>query len=143
MGSSHVQTMLRGVGELHLEIVVDRLRRSHKVEVETGQAYVAYREGISEACSKLVEHDRVVGGRRMYAGMRLTLRPADDVQKVPDILLSEPADQVRRVPRERSGALTEGPCPLCCGRRCRTMRRRACWAVCGMPARGGRGAATR
>lgn len=35
--------MLRGVGELHLDIVCDKLRRAYGVEVETGQAYVAYR----------------------------------------------------------------------------------------------------
>lgn len=41
------QTLLRGVGELHLDIVCDKLRRAHNVEVETGRAYVAYRESIT------------------------------------------------------------------------------------------------
>lgn len=41
-----LQTLLRGLGELHLEIVVDKLRRQFNVPVETGQAYVAYREGV-------------------------------------------------------------------------------------------------
>lgn len=41
------QVLLRGLGELHLEIVCDKLKRTYGVEVETGQAHVAYREGIA------------------------------------------------------------------------------------------------
>jgi elongation factor G len=41
------QTIIAGMGELHLEILVDRLKREHKVEVNTGQPQVAYREAIT------------------------------------------------------------------------------------------------
>lgn len=71
------QLMLRGVGELHLEIICDKLRRAYNVEVETGQAYVAYREGIetTEAVAVDTVYDRQVGGRRLFAAMRLRLDP--------------------------------------------------------------------
>jgi elongation factor G len=41
------QTIIAGMGELHLEIIVDRLKREHKVEVNTGKPQVAYRETIT------------------------------------------------------------------------------------------------
>jgi len=83
------QLMLRGVGELHLEIVCDKLRRQYGVEVETGQAYVAYREGImgeeggkgggeeGEGGLEMVTtvYDRQVGGRRLFAALQLRLEP--------------------------------------------------------------------
>ena len=42
------QTIIAGMGELHLEIIVDRLKREHKVEVTTGKPQVAYREAITK-----------------------------------------------------------------------------------------------
>eukprot|EP00952_Eustigmatos_sp_NYUAD-ZCMA_P004134 18176-Eustigmatos_ZCMA.PRE.1 len=67
--------MLRGVGELHLEIVCDKLKRMYGVQVETGKTYVAYREGIAGPVSVHVEYDRAATGRRMFAAVRLRLEP--------------------------------------------------------------------
>lgn len=81
------QLMLRGVGELHLEIICDKLRRQYGVEVETGQAYVAYREGILGGEERVgsgggeglemvtTMYDRQVGGRRLFAELQLQLEP--------------------------------------------------------------------
>lgn len=87
------QLLLRGVGELHLDIVCDRLRRVHNVEVETGRAYVAYREGVSDAPEPTVcetVYDRHVGGRRLFAGLRLRLEPRGGQHAtVPEVSLED------------------------------------------------------
>jgi len=45
------QTIIAGMGELHLEIIIDRLKREHKVEVNTGKPQVAYRETITQTAN--------------------------------------------------------------------------------------------
>jgi elongation factor G len=72
------QTILRGMGELHLEIIVDRMRREFKVEVNQGAPMVAYKE----AFSKTVEHREVLkkqtGGRGKFADIQFELGPVDE-----------------------------------------------------------------
>jgi elongation factor G len=71
------QTILRGMGELHLEIIVDRMRREFKVEVNQGAPQVAYKE----AFQATVEHREVLkkqtGGRGKFADIVFNLGPAD------------------------------------------------------------------
>ncbi|HEU4472643.1 MAG TPA: elongation factor G [Flavisolibacter sp.] len=71
------QTILRGMGELHLEIIVDRMRREFKVEVNQGAPMVAYKE----AFTKTVEHREVLkkqtGGRGKFADIMFELGPVD------------------------------------------------------------------
>ncbi len=69
------QTLLAGMGELHLEILTDRLLREHKVAVNVGRPQVSYRETIESPVS--VEHlyDREVGGDKHYCRVRLLLEP--------------------------------------------------------------------
>jgi elongation factor G len=66
-------TMLKGIGELHLEIVCDKLKRQFNIEVMTGQAYVAYRETILLQDEEKIEHkqvyDRNIGTKRLFAGL--------------------------------------------------------------------------
>jgi elongation factor G len=71
------QTLLRGVGELHLEIVVDRLRTEHKVEARTGRPRVAFREALRG--SARVDHRlaRQNGGVGLFAHVVLEVSPAD------------------------------------------------------------------
>lgn len=94
------QLLLRGVGELHLDIVCDRLRRVHNVAVETGRAYVAYREGVTHAEPTVSEtvYDRQVCGRRLFAGLRLRLEPRGGGQHAaaasPEVSLEEAAEAV-------------------------------------------------
>ena len=72
------QTIIRGMGELHLEIIIDRMRREFKVEVNQGAPQVAYKEAIT----KKVEHREVYkkqsGGRGKFADIVFELGPRDD-----------------------------------------------------------------
>ncbi|MEN0058031.1 MAG: elongation factor G [Bdellovibrio sp.] len=69
------QILLSGMGELHLEILVDRLLREHKVQANVGNPQVSYRESISS--STTVEHvyEREVAGEAQYAKVSLTIEP--------------------------------------------------------------------
>ncbi|ACI64190.1 elongation factor G, partial [Thalassiosira pseudonana CCMP1335] len=74
-------TLISGLGELHVEIVLDRLRREFGLEVRTGKPAVAYRESIlldegeGVETDGLVEYDRTVGGVRLQGAVRLRLSP--------------------------------------------------------------------
>jgi elongation factor G len=72
------QTILRGMGELHLEIIIDRMRREFKVEVNQGAPQVAYKE----AFKKTVEHRETLkkqtGGRGKFADIVFEIGPADE-----------------------------------------------------------------
>lgn len=72
------QTILSGMGELHLEIIIDRLKREFKVEVNQGAPQVAYKE----AFTKTVEHREVLkkqtGGRGKFADIMFEIGPADE-----------------------------------------------------------------
>lgn len=72
------QTLIKGMGELHLEIIVDRLKREFKVEANVGAPQVAYRETIqaSGTFDELV--DRELGGVRQFAGVKMTVAPSDE-----------------------------------------------------------------
>ena len=71
------QTILRGMGELHLEIIIDRMRREFKVEVNQGAPQVAYKESFGTT----VEHREVLkkqsGGRGKFADIQFSIGPAD------------------------------------------------------------------
>lgn len=70
------QTILKGMGELHLEIIIDRLKREHKVEVKQGQPKVSYRETIDENASyeEVYTHKKQSGGSGQYASMKAIMR---------------------------------------------------------------------
>jgi elongation factor G len=63
------------MGELHLEILVDRLKREHKVEVNTGQPQVAYREAISSKAVGVGIFKRQSGGRGQYGHVEMRIEP--------------------------------------------------------------------
>jgi elongation factor G len=71
------QTILSGMGELHLEIIVDRMRREFKVEVNQGNPQVAYKEAFTQT----IEHREVLkkqsGGRGKFADIQFSIGPAD------------------------------------------------------------------
>ena len=72
------QTMLKGIGELHLEIVIDKLKRQYGIEVSIGKAYIAYRESIgssSDKISKYFVYDRVSSNKRMFAAIEIQVTP--------------------------------------------------------------------
>ncbi|MDR1691391.1 MAG: elongation factor G, partial [Rickettsiales bacterium] len=69
------QTTLKGMGELHLEILVDRLKREFKVEANTGAPQVAYRETISKSKEIDYTHKKQSGGAGQYAKVKLLFEP--------------------------------------------------------------------
>ena len=69
------QTIIAGMGELHLEIIVDRLKREHKVEVNTGQPQVAYRESITSTAQGVGVFKRQSGGRGQYGHVEMRIEP--------------------------------------------------------------------
>ena len=69
------QTIISGMGELHLEIIVDRLLREFKVDANVGKPQVAYRETIRRAVEKEVKYVRQTGGRGQYGHVVLRLEP--------------------------------------------------------------------
>ncbi|WP_104639521.1 elongation factor G [Helicobacter bizzozeronii] len=71
------QTLIGGMGELHLEIIVDRLKREFKVEAEVGQPQVAFRETIRSAVQKEHKYAKQSGGRGQYGHVFIKLEPRD------------------------------------------------------------------
>ncbi|NIZ92401.1 elongation factor G [Kineococcus rubinsiae] len=72
------QTIIKGMGELHLDILVDRMRREYKVEANVGKPQVAYRETIRRAVEKMdYTHKKQTGGSGQYAKVQVTIEPMD------------------------------------------------------------------
>jgi len=69
------QTIISGMGELHLEIMVDRLRREFNVDANVGKPQVVYRETITESAKAEGVIDREIAGEAKFAGVTLTLSP--------------------------------------------------------------------
>jgi elongation factor G len=71
------ETILKGMGELHLDIKVDILRRTHGVEVTVGKPQVAYRESITRAVTDGYTHKKQTGGSGQYAKIEYTIEPGE------------------------------------------------------------------
>jgi elongation factor G len=71
------QTIISGMGELHLDIIVDRMRREFKVEANVGKPQVAYRETIRKAVQAEGKFVRQSGGRGQYGHVRIKLEPTE------------------------------------------------------------------
>jgi elongation factor G len=69
------QTIIAGMGELHLEVLVDRLMREHRVDANVGRPQVAYRETITQSSRARDPFKRQTGGRGMYGDVELTAEP--------------------------------------------------------------------
>ncbi|MGE4063330.1 MAG: elongation factor G [Rhodospirillaceae bacterium] len=69
------QTILKGMGELHLEIIVDRMKREFKVEANVGAPQVAYRETISRVYEEDYTHKKQSGGSGQYARVKIRFEP--------------------------------------------------------------------
>ncbi|MEZ4857073.1 MAG: elongation factor G [Gelidibacter sp.] len=72
------QTIISGMGELHLDIIVDRLRREFKVEVNQGQPQVEYKEAITQKAQHREVYKKQSGGRGKFADIVFTLEPAEE-----------------------------------------------------------------
>jgi len=71
------QTVIKGMGELHLEIVVDRLKREHKVEVTQGKLQVAFKETVQQAVEAEGKFIRQSGGKGQYGHVWLKMEPLE------------------------------------------------------------------
>ncbi len=71
------QTIISGMGELHLEILVDRMMREFKVEAEIGQPQVAYRESIKKSVEQEYKYAKQSGGRGQFGHVYLKLEPME------------------------------------------------------------------
>jgi elongation factor G len=71
------ETIIKGMGELHLDIKVDILKRTHKVEVVVGAPQVAYREAITRKITKDYTHKKQTGGTGQFARVILEIEPAE------------------------------------------------------------------
>ena len=72
------QTIISGMGELHLDIIVDRLRREFKVEVNQGQPQVEYKEALTANAKHREVYKKQTGGRGKFADIVFTIEPAED-----------------------------------------------------------------
>ncbi|MDR7871659.1 MAG: elongation factor G [Tissierellaceae bacterium] len=71
------QTIIAGMGELHLEIIVDRLLREFKVEANVGNPQVAYKESVTKLAEAESKYARQSGGRGQYGHVKLRLEPSE------------------------------------------------------------------
>jgi elongation factor G len=71
------QTILSGMGELHLEIIIDRLRREYGVEANIGAPQVAYRETITRAHTEIYTHKKQTGGSGQFAEVKIVFEPVN------------------------------------------------------------------
>ena len=71
------QTIIKGMGELHLDIIVDRLKREFKVDANVGAPQVAYRESITQAADVDYTHKKQTGGSGQFARVKMTVEPGE------------------------------------------------------------------
>jgi elongation factor G len=72
------QTIISGMGELHLDILIDRLKREFKVECSVGQPQVAYKEALTSPVEYRYVYKKQTGGRGKYADIQFEIMPADN-----------------------------------------------------------------
>ncbi len=75
------QTVISGMGELHLEIIVDRMRREFKVECNQGAPQVKYKEAITTSVNHREVYKKQTGGRGKFADIHITIEPQTDMTK--------------------------------------------------------------
>lgn len=72
------QTLIEGMGELHLDIIIDRLRREFGVEINVGNPQVSYKESFTKTIHHRIVYKKQSGGRGKFADIEFELGPADD-----------------------------------------------------------------
>ncbi len=101
------QTIISGMGELHLEILVDRLKREFKVEVNEGQPRVEYKETVTRDADHREVYKKQSGGRGKFGDIVFTLGPADEDFKGPGLQF---VDEIKggRIPKEFIPSVEKG-----------------------------------
>src|SRR3989440_4486790 len=98
------QTIISGMGELHLEIIVDRMRREFKVEANAGKPQVAYRETVTQPVEYDYRHVKQTGGHGQYAHTRFIVEPGEKGKGIQ----FENKITGGIIPREYFGAIEKG-----------------------------------
>ena len=101
------QTIISGMGELHLEILVDRLKREFKVEVNQGQPQVEYKEAVTKVADHREVYKKQSGGRGKFGDITFKLGPADEDFKGPGLQF---VDEIKggRIPKEFIPSVEKG-----------------------------------
>lgn len=100
------QTILKGMGELHLEIIIDRMRREFKVEANIGQPKVAYRETITKKVEIDYTHKKQSGGAGQFAKVKIIFEPLP--ADAPENFVFESKIVGGRVPKEYIPGVEKG-----------------------------------
>ncbi|WP_420392760.1 elongation factor G [Acuticoccus sp.] len=107
------QTIISGMGELHLDILVDRMKREFKVEANIGQPQVAYRETITQAAEIDYTHKKQTGGTGQFARVKLVIEPNEigaGYEFVSEVVGgSVPKEYVPGVEKGIASVMTSGP----------------------------------
>ncbi len=101
------QTIIQGMGELHLEVYVERMKREYKAEVEIGQPEVAYREAITQRADFNYTHKKQTGGSGQYA------RVAGYIEPLPDPVEGEEYKDYVFVDEVKGGSIPTEYIPSC------------------------------
>jgi elongation factor G len=101
------QTIISGMGELHLDIIVDRLRREFKVEVNEGEPQVEYKEALTRLAEHRETYKKQSGGRGKFGDISFEMGPADDDFKGPGLQF---LDKIKggRIPKEFIPSVEKG-----------------------------------
>jgi len=99
------QTIISGMGELHLDVLIDRMRREFKVDANQGRPQVAYKEAITEIAHQREVYKKQTGGRGKFADIIFEISPADD-----NFVGLQFIDEVKggNIPREFIPAIQKG-----------------------------------
>ncbi|PSQ88832.1 MAG: elongation factor G, partial [Bacteroidetes bacterium QH_2_63_10] len=109
------QTIIAGMGELHLEIIVDRLKREFKVEANVGRPQVAYREAITEVVDEHYVLKKQTGGRGQFAEVYMEVGPNEEEDETGLVFENEikggviPTEFIPSVKRGIQSAMEDGP----------------------------------
>ena len=109
------QTIISGMGELHLDIIVDRLRREFKVEVNQGEPQVEYKEALTATTNHREVYKKQTGGRGKFADVVFTMGPADSEEEQGLTFVNEikggniPKEYIPSVEKGFQQAMQNGP----------------------------------
>lgn len=102
------QTILKGMGELHLEIIVDRMKREFKVDANIGAPKVAYREAITRQVEIDYTHKKQSGGSGQFAKVKIIFEPITDEEEVKENFIFVSEIVGGRVPKEYIPGVEKG-----------------------------------